>query len=324
MKILYIVNIFADETNPDKEPFVRAQIESISSAGHEVDIFNINGELSKLNYLKALPRVIRIVKNKNYDMVHGHYVYSGWVAAFQRRYASVVSFMGSDLSGSFKKNGRISIQGKMDIYLSKILQLVVDGIIVKSLEMKDTLSEAQKQKAIVLPNGVDLDLFKDRSMKQARLTLNLDFKKKYVLFAGKYNIPQKGFHIVEQAVRKLKIIDPRYELLWVHRVPHSEVPLYMNAANVLALPSIKEGSPNVIKEALACNLPLVATNVGDVKDLVNGVHGCRIAERTPEAFAAAIHEIVSQGEKSNGRKAVEHLSIERVGQRLVTFYKQLI
>ena len=322
MRVLYVVNSYPDVKNPAMMPFVKTQIESIEREGADVEIFNIQGPRSKLNYLKSLSAVRRKMRGNSYDIIHGHYVYSGWIAAFQKQVPTVVSFMGSDLYGSFDQEGKQTFRGKVDIRLSKYLQNYVDGVIVKSQEMMNMLSKPEK--ALLLPNGIDLEIFKDIPSSEARKSLGLTVDKIFVLFAGNHWVTRKCFPVVEKAIEILKRSDARFEILVASGLPQEQVPLYMNAADVLALPSIKEGSPNVVKEALACNLPVVATDVGDVRELLGDLPGCRIAERTPEAFAGAIKEVVSREEPFNGREAVEHLRIERIAEQLMDFYAQVI
>jgi glycosyltransferase involved in cell wall biosynthesis len=321
MRILQIVNILPDEKNPATEPFVKAQIDSIRKAGAEVEIFNIVGRESKLNYLKAIHKVRTHVKCKTFDVVHGHYVYSGWIAAIAGKTPSVVSFMGSDLMGSVNRNGSLSLHGRFDIMISRLLQHFVDGIIVKTEKMLGMLSVPQK--AIVLPNGVNFDLFRPMPKKECRHKLGLDEEVVYVLFIGRKESPNKGYDIACATLNLLQK-DSNYKLLNVFGVPHDHIPLYMNAADVLIMPSRYEGSPNVIKEACACNLPIIATDVGDVREIIGGISGCAITERTPEAFGKAIHNIVEYSNSINGRHVISHLKLEKIAARLIDFYKQVI
>ena len=322
LRILYIVNTFADEENPFAEPFVKSQIHSLQEKGVEAYILNIRGYENKINYVKSIFRFFEYVKNYKYDLIHGHYSYSGFIASLQWKIPSVVSFMGNDLYGSFDQDGALTLRGRADIRLSKLVQRYVDGIIVKSQEMLDFLIVPEK--AVVLPNGVDFEMFRDIPAQEARESLGLSQDKIFVLFAGNKHVTQKCFHIVEKAVEILKRSYARYDTLVASGLPQEQVPLYMNAVNVLAFPSIKEGSPNVVKEALACNLPVVATDVGDVRELIGGLPGCRIAERTPEAFAEAIRQVTSRTETFNGRKAIEHLRIDHIADRLLDFYAHVI
>jgi glycosyltransferase involved in cell wall biosynthesis len=322
MKVLHVVNVYSDKDNRAAQPFVKAQIDSLINAGIDVDVLNVKGNESKLNYLGAIRKCRKSVKEGGYDIVHGHYVYSGLIAALQTRAISVVSFMGSDLYGTFTQNEKVTKQGHFDIHLSKCLQLMIDGIIVKTPEMLNLL--IRPQKAIILPNGVDFNIFRKSSKEEAKQRLRLDPEKKYILFAGDYLSPRKGYSILEEAVNRLKQDHPEYELLMAHKVPHEFVPIYMNAAEVLGLPSLKEGSPNVVKEAIACNLPVVATDVGDIREIIGHIPGCFLVKRNSKRFADALHRAAEQNSDFRGRECIDHLRIERIAHQLQGFYTHLI
>lgn len=322
MRILYIVNTLHSLGNPNTVPFINDQIDSIEKFGHDVTILNIQGNESRLNYFKAILPLRELIRAKKFDLIHGHYSYSGCVAIFQRTLPVIVSFMGSDLYGSFKANGTNTIRGFIDIWLSRFLQLFVNGIIVKSKEMQQLL--IRKEKSIVLPNGVDFEIFKPMNRDDCLEKLGLNKTKKYVLFIGNPNNPRKGYATATKAIKILSSEYDNVELLEVYRVPHKDIPYYMNAANVLILPSIKEGSPNVVKEAMACNLPIVATDVGDVKEVIDGVDGCAIVNRDPPSFASAIENILDFKDRTGGRDHIGYLRMEKIADRLVGFYEKIL
>ncbi|MCK4951688.1 MAG: glycosyltransferase [Gammaproteobacteria bacterium] len=318
MKILYVVGTYDESGGSAAQPFVKSQIDSVHNEGHDVEVYNVRGNESNLNYLKAIPRIRSLIKNKNFDVVHGHYTYCGLVAACQRIIPSFVSFMGSDLQGTPRENGRLSLHGHIDVWLSRLAQVMVKGKIVKSQGMYSAL--VNKSNTLVLPNGVNFDLFHPVDQLEARRALGLDENKKYVLFAGSYKNRNKCFHVVKEAVDLLKERYDNVELLLAHGLSHEKIPLYMNAANTLALASMKEGSPNVVKEAMACNLPVISTDVGDVSEVINGVDGCFIVDRTAEAFSERIEYVIGNVNRTEGREAIADLAIERVADRLVDFY----
>lgn len=320
MKILHIVNVCHGNTSAP--PFVKAQIESVQKTGHSVDILTINGNLSKWNYLKALVEMRQLIKQKHFDIIHAHYSYSGVVAVLQKKIPVIVSYMGTDLFGYRKADGTLKVRGVIDTWLAKILQLFVDGIIIKSKEMKKEL--LKKEKSIVLPNGVDFELFTEIPRDIACKKLGLDSEKKYVLFVGDRNNTRKQFYLIKEAVDLLKTEDSNIELIVAYGVAHNIIPYFMNAANVLVITSFKEGSPNVVKEAMACNLPIVATDVGDIKEVISGVHGCKIVLPDKNSIAQGISSILALAKRTEGRKAIEHLSLECIAGRLVDFYQKVL
>lgn len=322
MRILYIVNVMANAQNPSAEPFVKTQIESVRRTGVDVEICNVRSNESKLNYIKWVGKVRGLVQRDSFDLVHGHYVYSGWIAALQNKIPSVVSFMGSDLLGAMKSYGEVSLRGHFDATLSMLLTYFADGIIVKSDGMGRRINK--KRYLAVIPNGVDFNTFKPLPREECRRKIGLGREYPIVLFVGKTTSPNKGYALVKEAVGLLKNQDVHCELLVAQGIPHHDIPLYMNASDVLVLASQYEGSPNVVKEAMACNLPIVATDVGDIREVIEGIHGCKIVKRDPIEFSKAIKLILATVDRTTGRKAIEHLRIEKVAQRLVRFYESFL
>ena len=130
--------------------------------------------------------------------------------------------------------------------------------------------------------------------------------------------------MAEETVRELKLRGFNIELLSVEGVPHDQVPNYMNASDVMLFPSLQEGSPNAIKEAMACNLPIVSTDVVDVQDHFQDESGHKIVDRNPQNMADGVAELLSQSNRTNGRKLIAHLRIENVAETLIRFYEKLI
>jgi teichuronic acid biosynthesis glycosyltransferase TuaC len=138
----------------------------------------------------------------------------------------------------------------------------------------------QAPRTTIIPCGVDTDLFCPGDRGAARLALGLPEATPLVLFVGDPR-PEKRLSLIKDAFEGLQKQIPTAQLLLIHDEPRERMPLYMNASDVLVLASVAEGSPMVVREALACNLPVVSTDVGDVKELISGLAGCHIAQ--PEA-----------------------------------------
>ena len=191
MKTLHIVNVFANDSKIVTEPFVRGQIQSLRQQGIEVAVFNVRGNESKTNYFKALFNLRKIMKAKRYDIVHGHYVYSGVIAASQRRVPSIVLFYGQRLKRCAQGRWFTAIQGLCGYRLVAFAEYFIDGVIVKTNRMLNRLQRPHR--AILLPNGVDFEAFYPMDQFEARKRIGIDENpsKKYVLFVGGPVLPGK-------------------------------------------------------------------------------------------------------------------------------------
>jgi glycosyltransferase involved in cell wall biosynthesis len=158
----------------------------------------------------------------------------------------------------------------------------------------------------------------------ARAKLGWDQDEKIALFFGNPDIPRKNFGIARGAVDLLNRDGRNIQLKPVWSGPQEEVPLYMNAADCLVFPSLGEGSPNAIKEAMACELPIVSSPVGDVPERFEGVEGCVIADRTVESFAKGLVSCIDLGRLPDARQAAELVSMENIAERVVCVYEEML
>jgi glycosyltransferase involved in cell wall biosynthesis len=108
-------------------------------------------------------------------------------------------------------------------------------------------------------------------------------------------------------------------------VPHADIPLYMSACDALVFTSMQEGSPNVVKEALACDLPVVSVAVGDVAERLRGVEGCELcADEEPGTIAAALERVLRRGGRVEGRAAVQHLDERVITDKVIGIYENVL
>jgi len=175
----------------------------------------------------------------------------------------------------------------------------------------------------VIPCGVNLDEFRPIPLAEARRLLGLPMSKPLVLWAGEYWQYEKRFELVEESLQVLRQRCPEAELVLVSGQPHSVIPLYMSACDVLVLTSRSEGSPMVIKEAMACNLPIVSTDVGDVAEVIAGVEGCYLVKPDPEDVADKLWKVLQWRQRTNGRDKIGHLASGPIAQRIIAVYNEL-
>jgi glycosyltransferase involved in cell wall biosynthesis len=320
-RVLVVTNLWPTADNPGYGSFVQAQMESLRPLGVEFDVLFMNGRKSWWNYARGVAQLRRQLRAKTYDLIHAHFGLSGGVALFQSNVPVVVSFMGDDVLGRFKRNGRVSPVGRFFRRSGFFVSRRVAAVIVKSEQMRKTL---RLDSAHVIPNGVDLNLFQPMDRQAARRALGLAPGKRFVLFPFDPALANKRFDLVEAAVKKAGTEITQLETLVVSGAPRDRMPLFMNAADVLVIASHSEGSPNAVKEAMAVNLPVITVNVGDAASLVAGTDGCYVVPREAEAMASKIVEVCRRGARTTGRSSMERLSMDKVAGQIVQVYERVL
>jgi glycosyltransferase involved in cell wall biosynthesis len=295
---------------------VERQIRSIAALGIDTNVLEVRGR-RRLKYLETLPRLVR--GSRSADLIHAHYGYCGWLARLNLRKPLVVSFMGSDLLGVATAAGTVTRTSRAIVGLDKLLARIADAVIVKSPEMAQTISRV---KAHVIPNGVDLDSFVPFSRERAREELRWTSGHR-VLFPGCVAEARKGYELARAAAdRAAELLGERIELVPLCDVAAAQVPLYLNACDAMLMTSFWEGSPNAVKEAMACNLPVVSVPVGDVPELIGDVRGCAVCSRDSEQLARSLAEVLAAGAPSDGREALRRkgLDLESAARRVQAVY----
>ena len=321
MRVLMVTLPLPTVEQPNTMAPLAYQIESLRAIGIDVEVLEITGA-SKIKYLKALPSFRKLVAEV--DLVHAHFGYSAWLARCQFSKPLVVSFMGDDLLGTPNANGEVSLLSKAVVQIDRWLAKAVDAIIVKSAEMARVIEPLE---ARVIPNGIDLAKFKPMSRSKACKHLGWSEDKCYVLFPGDPENPRKGFKLAKTAVaRASELMQQSLQLIPLKGVTPDLVPLYMNACQAMVMTSFIEGSPNVVKEAMACNLPVVSVHVGDTPELLDGIPGYTLCERDVDEFSQALVQTLESNESAQGRAALcaKGLDLESVARRLIDVYDNVL
>ena len=291
-------------------PFIVEQTEALKKRGCEVEFFGLQGKGLK-GYLQNLPQLKQKIRELNPDVIHAHYGLSGLFANLQRCVPVVTTYHGSDINDK-----KVLPLSKMAIGLSAW------NIFVS----RKTLERVHpKRKYTLLPCGVDLSEAQLTSRNEARQKMGLGQDKHYVLFAGAFDNAVKNAPLAKEAVALLP--DNQVELLELKGYTREEVTLLMCAANALLMTSFKEGSPQVIKEALACGCPIVSVDVGDVKERVEGMEGCYVAtSRAASELAEDLAKALAFEGKTRGREKIiaDGLDNERIAEQLLEIYNSVI
>lgn len=301
--------------------FIARQAEFLRREGVEVELFPFRGARNPRNYLAAWSEVRRRVRRGRYDLVHAQFGQSG-ITALPKSVPLVVTFRGDDLEGIIGENGRYIASGWLLRSLSRAVARRADAIIVVSEHMKRYLPRSAA--AHVMPSGIDLELFRPRPRDEARTALGLPLEERLVLFVGNPSLARKRFGLAQAAVDRLALDRPA-RLIVGWEMPHRQIADLMNACDALIVTSMQEGSPNSVKEALACNLPVVSVPVGDVAVRLQGVEGCELCpDDRVETLAAALTRVLEREERIQGRSAVAHLDEVLLTRQLIGIYHSVL
>jgi glycosyltransferase involved in cell wall biosynthesis len=324
MRALAVTNSFPTPTRPDLGVFVADQILALRDAGVEIDMLHVNrAGGGRQSYRRLAGRARAAVADREPDVVH--VLYGGVMADVVTRATNaapvLVSFCGSDILGGRSAHGVARAAAAIGVVASRRAARRAAGIIVKSRNLLEKLPSAVPKECVwVVPNGVDLERFRPADRDASCAALGLDAARRHVLFPAAPERPEKRFALAEAAVAGLR---SPVELHALAGRPHEEVPLWLNAVDAVLLTSAYEGSPNAVKEALACNTPVVSVDVGDVRERVEGVSGCAVVDADAAALAEALAAVLARGERTDGRRKVRELSQERVAQTVAEIYAEL-
>lgn len=320
-RVLMITGIYPTARQPHAGTFIKPIVEALRAQGHEVELVHPGPMPAPLRYIWAALLVFCKTLGGRYAIVHGHYGLWCLAARLQWRAAVVSAFLGDDLLGTITAHGDYSRKSRLVVRISRWLCRVSDAATVKSEQMKIA---AGRDDVVVIPDGIDFRLFHPMPRAEARVALGWDQHKNYILFANNPAIPVKNFALAQAALHRLAEQGIAAELVVANGLPQTTVVQYMNASNVLILPSLAEGTPNVVKEAMACNIPVVATDVGDVAQVIGQTESCSVCPFDAEALAYALARAIQHEEPTTGRADIAHLESSVVIEQVLELYKQAI
>lgn len=300
--------------------FARRQAKSLTGPTTDIRSFFLNSRMSPLRLSREWYRLRREIHNYQPHIVHAHYgTITALLCALSTSRPVVITFRGSDLNF----HPEVGFwRSRMGYVLSQIAALRSVEVICVSSQLRRRLWFSRRR-AVVIPDGVDLNLFRPLPKAHARALLGWDQKVPTVVFNTSARPRAKGIELVEAALRVAERRVGHIQMAILNgMVPPSDVPLFLSAADCAAVASFSEGSPNIVKEAMACNLPVVSVDVGDVVERLTGVHPSRIVARDPEEFGNALADILTAGLRSNGRDVVVECSDKNIAKRIHSIYER--
>lgn len=302
--------------------FIRRQIDSLRAAGVMTEEFYLVTRTSPSMLLRERRRFQQAVREFAPDVVHAQY---GTVTAcfclLSMRLPMVITFRGSDLNPCRSISRSRSATGRL---LSQLAVLRASGIICVSEPLRSRLWW-RRDSAHVIPSGVDSSIFYPRPRDQVRAELGWPTNERVILFNAGRDPVTKGLSLARDATQIAQtLLDGlRLEVL-DGTTPPDGIPAYLNAADCLLVTSLFEGSPNMVKEAIACSLPVVSVDVGDVRQRLEGISPSAIVTANAYEIARRLLEVLSVPVRSNGFTRIGEISSTAMAEKTLEVYQAVL
>ena len=292
-------------------PFIVEQGEAIRKCGVEVDYFAVKGK-GLLSYFTQRRFLMQKIKEFQPDLIHAHYGLSGITAVLQSKVPVVTTFHNGETL-SFSAN-----------ILSSLFSLRTKFMVYVAQHIYDLTYLKRKKNYVILPCGVDLHECVITDKEIARKELGFLPNKKYILFGGGFDNLRKNYPLLKEALELLERKD--IEVVEMRGFSREECVLRMSACDLFALPTKSEGSPQALKEAMACNCPIVATDVADIKHLLGDLEGHYICSFDPTDVANQVEKALAFNGRTKGRERIIELGLtnDLVAKKLVEIYNMII
>lgn len=286
--------------------FRKEQEESLRSFV-AVEYFNIN-KRGILGYLKSFFLIKKEIRKNSYDLIHAHYGLSGMISILQRKIPVVVTFHGSDI---WKPSIRIislivSYLSAWNIFISQKLQEFAKGF--------------RKNRSTILPCGINSNVFFPLDNRMAKKAMNLNQEERYILFSGSFDNKIKNYRLAEKAVNELSNV----KLIELRGFSKKQVNYLLNACDVLLVTSFYESGPLIVKEAMACNLPIISTNVGDVKSVIENTESCFIVDYDSRNIVEKLKLILNNPVRTNGRDKMNQFDLKVIAARIFEVFGKVL
>jgi teichuronic acid biosynthesis glycosyltransferase TuaC len=320
LRVLVVTSGWPSPAEPHQSVFVHHEVEALRGEGVEIDVVHYRGRMNPINYLKARAEVRRRLGAESYDLVHAHFGQTLPVV-LPSSVPVVVTFRGSDLFGVVKRSGRYGVKGTVLGWISRALAKRVDAVVVPSRVLQEKLPGGVG--SVVIPDAVDKRLFRPAPKDQARRNLGLPVERKLVLFGGLRSVPVKRYELARAAVDLVG--EPGAELVAVDSVSRAEMAAYMAACDVLLVTSLHESGPLVVKEALACDRPVVSVDVGDVREWIGSLPGCVVCpDDDPKTIASALEGVLNSEVPFAWSDRIASLDAADMAKQTIDVYKSVL
>jgi glycosyltransferase involved in cell wall biosynthesis len=311
MRVLVVTNLWPTPESPGRGGFVKDQVEALKRIdGLEIELFTFG--TGSREYARAAAALRRRYRTHDFDVIHAHYGLCGWSSLAVRGAPHVVTFHGTDLAHRHV--------GPLSRALARLIDLPapVSASLART-GLPGTLASGAKRLA-VLPTGVNLDRFHPIDRRTARSQLGLDPAAPHLLFPADPARPEKRFDRARQVADAAGV-----KLIAYGRRPPEEIPLMINAANAVLAPSEREGFGLAALEALACDVPVLATDVGVAPLVLAGIDGVLCAPFDPARWGAAIApHVAADDPRVPGRTRAALFDRNRLAERVFRAYQDVV
>ena len=298
--------IIASGNSSQLSPFVKEQAESLIEKGLDIDFFLIKGK-GLFGYARNYYLLIKKIKHKKYDLIHAHYGLSGLLATMQLSIPVIITFHGSDVN--MKKN--------------YIFSRIASRLSTANIFVHQSLSKKlkiYKNPPNIIPCGYDNNLFYPIPKDKAREILKWEKSKRYIVFSSSFENKIKNVQLAWSAISGINNCD----LIELKGYGKEQINLILNASDLLLVTSLSETGPIIVKEALACNCPIISTNVGDVQRLTRNVQNCYISSYNPEDIKKRINLVLMKNKRTNGEQAIKNFNLEKIAYKVIEVYKNVL
>jgi glycosyltransferase involved in cell wall biosynthesis len=327
MRILAITNMYPSAEFPGRGVFVQEQVKGLRAIGLEVQVLFVDRRKEgPLVYYKMRDKIRSSLAGLDPDVIHVMYggVMADQIVRRHHFHPTVVTFRGSDLLGENLSGWTRKLVSRYGVYCSRRAARAADGVVVVARHLMGALNgAASADKVRVVTSGIDLDRFKPMDPLVCKQKLGWSIRSFHVLFASSSGDPVKRPELARAAVAQMSESERPAEFHYLSGIPTAEMPLWLNAGDALLLTSLHEGSPNIVKEALACGLPVVSVDVGDVAERIEGVEGCYLARSGPADLAAKLSLVRQRAQRLECGARLEELSILNIAHKLKRCYEEI-
>lgn len=315
MKVLHITTNYPTPDYPIFGIFVKEQVESLQKLGVACDVLYCDRKgRGTWMYLTYIPRIWWRILRGRYDVIHCHHALSALLCLctlwpiFKK---CVVSYQNDPT-----REWKVNCFGLLHACFNRII-------------IKNTSPYLERSRTVYLPNGCNEDFFVQMDRAACRKVLGLDPDAVYILYmdSNKWGRTQKRKDRFDATLELLRPHFPDVRALELYNTPREQIPAYMNACNLHLISSDFEGSPNSVKECLCCNVPVVSTDVGNVREMIGDIPGCAVvSDFSVEALAEAAKEVLLHTGLFEGRRLFlrKGYSMSAVSLRLKSLYEHLV